>query len=92
MIMFDVRDIKTEKDATAAADELINDVIEIKGEQGRGRGRAVRSVSGDLEQLRAKAVLMGWVTVMEKLKKAFKVLKKLAMSGNRVSDEVWGSL
>jgi aryl carrier-like protein len=89
MILFDVRNIKTEKDADLAAEELISDVIEIKAMYGRGKSRAVQNVTGDLEQLKAKATLKAWKTVLEKLATAFKVLKKEAQSGAKVSEEVW---
>ena len=87
-MLFDIKDVKSEKDAINASDDLIDDVIEVKGMNGRRRVKAVNRIAGDLDQLKAKCAMKGWKAAEDKIATA---LNKLTMQ-NQKEDGVRNTL
>ena len=74
-MLFDIKDVKNEKDACNACDDLIDEAIEIKGMNGRRRVKAVNRVSGDLDQLKAKSAMRGWKVAEHRVSTALSKLQ-----------------
>ena len=91
-MLFDIKDVTSEKIAEAKADDIIDEVIELKGLRGRRRSRAINTCAADLDQLKAKCAMKGWSKVETQIETAMNKLVAQNMKQEGSRNDIYDTL